>query len=182
MNEMTKFDAPIKLSKHEARVIQWLLVATTETRPALALEGVNVGDEQLVTGDGFRLHTTDANEIPPLYASKGKTMTFTTVPLVSECYVGIQETQSPNKFPDHSFVLERARENEVAIEIGVNPKFLIEALRNLDDNKSVRLVFYDPAQAFEVNGTIKTGEEETKVQALIMPMYLGSGINAMDDD
>ena len=179
---MSIFDTPIKLSKHEARIIRWLLVAVDKTgmRTQLSLEGIKIGDKELVASNGFKIHTVNVEEVPPLEDSKGKVMTFNTNPLASECYVGIEET--PGNYPDHDHVLKKARENEVAIEIGVNPKFLIEALRNLDDGQPVRLVFYHQDSAFEVNGVIKTGEKETKVQAVIMPMFLGKPLQDGSDD
>jgi len=148
----------IKGTKAESLVIRWVQGAATKDKTRPMLTGINVADGSIVACDGFRLHAAKKPECWDVEGTvKGK------VP--SGDFVADLETIEC-KYPDFHQVMPTG---EVVFSIGVNAKYLKEALAGMDPAQPTILRFFTASGAFEIFGKDK---KENDLYALVMPMYI----------
>jgi DNA polymerase III sliding clamp (beta) subunit (PCNA family) len=164
--------------------LRWLLRATAkeDSRPVLKCVQVDSKDTFAVTADGFRLHfihldDEDWDTFMPADLPEGKINVEK--PGVNDYKVEVSESEINSPFPD---VLEIVPRTEPTFVIGVNPRYLIDALSEMEPDKPVALAFHAPTSPFEVFGRLKGGKKYGgfKAYSVIMPMHLDN--HAVPDD
>ena len=160
---------PVKLSKHEARVTRYVKQAASKDSARPVLQGLNVNGN-LEAADGFRYHAARTPE--PLTQFTDRIIEFDKQPPATGGYV--EAGVIDGIFPDCKSLIPTT---DPVIEFSVNPKYLIEALKELSDVPMLKIRVHSQYAPIEVLGVIETGNESTPVYALIMPMNVDDANN-----
>lgn len=156
----------LKFSRHESKLLAWLLKAasTDDARPVL--EDIHVNDNSIVATDGWRMHWVDKEGVSAFAEVSDKTMNLGKI-RAGENLIEPEEHDDFN-YPDCKSLIPT---REPVFEVAINPKFLVDALQGLDT--AVVLRFFGTTGPFEVMGKIASKDaDDTNVYALIMPMDL----------
>ena len=160
-----------KLDKTESKRLKFVSRARAKDDFRPALQGVNVNGAAIGC-DGFRIHAVNMYDLPDFdaVASEGTVIFDASTLRVSGDGSIIEVSPTVEKYPDYHQVIEEADKQEIVGEIHFDPKFMIDALREMDKGKPVRIVIHDPTRPFELFGQI----EGRPTYALIMPMHAES--------
>ena len=154
----------IRINKHDSKVLKWLQSAASKDTESI-LAGINSNGNNAAC-DGWRLHIvppTDLVELPDGTRQYGK--------IPADGLVELPDAQE-GTYPEYNQIIPQG---EPVLEIGVNPQFLIDALKGFlkSDPEMVRLRFHDTNKPMELFGKIETKDGTTPGYALIMPMHIG---------
>jgi hypothetical protein len=154
----------IKPNKAEVKLLNWLNKAKCTDPMRDTLNSIQVKNGTTVAVDGYRMHF-----IPTPECLKGIFKNPTAIKQVNkslhaDTLAEFDDTLA-NNYPDIDQVLPRG---ESCFRIGVNPKFLIDALSGFDGH--VILTFYADVKPFTVTSL---DDKDSLQKALIMPCYIG---------
>jgi hypothetical protein len=154
----------IKPNKEETKLINWLNKARSTDPARDTLSSIQVKNGVTVAVDGYRMHFIPTPDcIKELKLPEPTAIKQVTKSLHAETLAEFDTP--PNNFPDIDQVMPRG---ESCFKIGVNPKFLIDALSGFDGN--VTLTFYQDVKPFTVTSL---DDKESLQMAIIMPCYIG---------
>jgi DNA polymerase III sliding clamp (beta) subunit (PCNA family) len=157
----------VKMNKLQSKLVNWVKRAVSKDDARPVLNGININGA-VVGVDGFRLHAIPSNVVQEVVDDIGEDSTVALPSLkVGENIVEPEPIEGT--FPDYLQILPT---KDHAVAIGVNPKFLIDALRDMDKGDAVRIVVYDENSPIEVHGRIN----DLPTYAIIMPMHLGNTV------
>lgn len=158
----------IKIGKQESRLLRWLRRAIGKDDARPVLQGINIDGNGpvAIAADGWRLHAIPSSLLPELNDELPPGDNLIKLPPVnnSENVVELAFITDGN-YPDVEGIIPTG---EIQAEIHFNPKFMIDALRELDKDEPVRLVLYGEMKPFEVHGQISG----YPVYALVMGMHV----------
>ena len=112
---------PVKLSKHEARITRYVKQAASKDGSRPVLQGLNVNGN-LEASDGFRYHA--ARTPDPLTQFSDRIIEFDKQPPATGGWT--EAGVIDGTFPDCKALVPTT---DPVIEFSVNPKYLIEALK-----------------------------------------------------
>jgi hypothetical protein len=154
----------IKPNKEETKLLNWLNKARSTDPMRDTLSSIQVKNGVTVAVDGMRMHFIPTPDcIKELNLAKDTAIKQVTKSLHADTLAEFDTP--PQNYPDIDQVMPRG---ESKFRIGVNPKFLIDALSGFDGN--VILTFYGPTLPFTVTSL---DDKESIQKALIMHCYIG---------
>jgi hypothetical protein len=166
------------LTKNEARVATFIhrALSTDEARPILM--DVFVVPEYVCAADGWRIHAVPREAFPEAEDKTDKTCWRpSNKPSAGGFYALLEDPETDGHYPN----IEEIIPNEIAFEIAVSPKLLVDALRDLGDYAVLRFTArknkdggIEPSDTspLEITGHIKQVDgEDVPAYALLMPMY-----------
>jgi hypothetical protein len=151
----------IKPNKAEVKLLNWLNKARSNDPMRDTLNSIQVKNGTTVAADGFRMHFIETPE-----CLKGIFKNPTAIKQVTKLHPDtLVEFDETNNYPNVDQVLPRG---DSCFRIGVNPKYLIDALSGFDGY--VILTFYGPTRPFMVTSL---DDKDSEQKALIMPVHIG---------
>jgi hypothetical protein len=149
----------IKPNKAEVKLLNWLNKAKCTDPMRDTLNSIQIKNGTTVAVDGFRMHFIPTPDCL-------KDLDNTAIKQISKLHADtLAEFDTQNNYPDVDQVLPRG---ESCFKIGVNPKYLIDALSGFDGN--VILTFYSNVKPFTVTSLY---DKDSLQKALIMPVNIG---------
>ena len=154
----------IKPNKEETKLLNWLNKARCTDPMRDTLSSIQVKNGVTVAVDDYRMHFIPTPDcIKELNLAEPTAIKQVSKSLHADTLAEFDTP--PQNYPDIDQVMPRG---ESKFRIGINPKFLIDALSGFDGN--VILTFYGPTLPFTVTSL---DDRESIQKALIMPCYIG---------